>query len=42
MKRALQIPLNKLRKSKAKETEEIISFLCTQNANNPNIFFIIR
>ena len=39
IKRALQIPLNKLRKPKAKESEEIMPFLCTQNPNNPNILF---
>ena len=42
IKRALQVPLNELRKSKEKGREEIIPFVSTPNPNNPNIFPIIR
>ena len=42
IKRALQVPLNELRKPKEKGREEIIPFLSTHNPNNPNIFPIIR
>ena len=42
MKRALQVPLNELRKPKEIRREEIIPFLSTGNPNNPNIFPIIR
>ena len=42
IKRALQVPLNELRKPKEKAREEIIPFLYTHNINNPNIFQIIR
>ena len=42
IKRALQVPLNELRKSKEKGREEIIPFVSTHNPNNPNIFPIIR
>ena len=42
IKRALQVPLNELRKPKEKRREEIIPFVSTHNPNNPNIFPIIR
>ena len=42
IRRALQIPLHKLRKPKEKVAEEIIHFLSTQNPNNCNIFPVIR
>ena len=42
IKRALQVPLNELRKPKEKGREEIIPFVSTHNPNNPNIFPIIR
>ena len=42
IKRALQLPLNKLRKPKGKITGEIIPFPSTHNPNIPNIFPIIR
>ena len=37
IERALEIPLNEVRKAKEKGTEEIIPFLSTHNPNNPNI-----
>ena len=37
IERALEIPLNEVRKSKEKRTEEIIPILSTHNPNNPNI-----
>ena len=42
IKKALQEPLNELRKTKEKRREEIIPFVSTHNPNNPNIFPIIR
>ena len=42
IKRALQVPLNELRKPKEKGREEIIPFVSTHNPNNPNTFPIIR
>ena len=42
IKRAFQIPLNKLRKLKVKGAEEIIPSLSTHNSNNLNIFPVIR
>ena len=42
IKRALQVPLNDLRKPKEKGREEIIPFVSAHNPNNPNIFPIIR
>ena len=42
IKRALQVPLNELRKPKEKGREEIIPSLSTHNPNKPNIFPIIR
>ena len=42
IKRALQIPLNKIGKPKEKRREEIIPFVSTHNPNNPNICSIIR
>ena len=41
IKRALQVPLNDLRKPNEKGREEIIPFVSTHNPNNPNIFPII-
>ena len=42
IKRALQVPLNKLRKPQEKGRSEIIPFVSNHNPNNPNIFPVIR
>ena len=42
IKRALQVPLNTLRKAKEKGREEIIPFVFTHNPNNPSFFLVER
>ena len=42
IRKALEIPPNKLRKRREKQTEQFVSFISTFNPNNPPIYNTIK